>query len=405
MKLRNEFDESRELIEKAFIRLGKESPFYSVILLHMVPKPDPKAGTIGLRISDLGRYELIYNPKRISRMELSKIKALVLHQILHIVNLHVLIKPKNREDKIMWDLAMDAAVNQFIPELDSFSVSLDMILSGQAVADGEFWFIGPPRNMYNQPAEFYHDYIEEWVKEKGWEKSEEFVKGREELEDHQRFGDFPLSTEMMEANVRSILKEAVSKSRGNIPGFISEKVREILSEAEINWKVALRRFVGSSVLGGRYRTRMKPNRRYDHEPGWRREYMAKLAIIVDTSGSIIEEEFVKFFTELDQMVRMMDTSIWLVEVDEMVQNVIKYSPGMWKDVPIVGRGGTDLQPGVDYAESELRVEGTVIFTDGYTEVPYAKRRIIFVLSRKHNEEFREKAREIYGPASVAILRE
>ncbi|MDI3472348.1 MAG: hypothetical protein PWQ20_801 [Thermotogaceae bacterium] len=396
--------ESFDLLEKVFISLGRESPFYSYLLLYVTPVPDYKIGTLGLRVSERGFFDLLFNPSKLPTMDFKKIRALVLHQLMHIINLHVLIKAKDAEDQIIWDLAMDAAINQFIPELERYSLPLEMILSGLASPDSEFWFVGPPTGLYNQTTEFYYEYIKDYVKKNGWKKSDEFIKMKEELDSHMHFGDFGMTSEMLENLTRKILKDALKKSQGKIPDRIFDVVTEIVLQTSINWRTAIRRFTGSSILGERYRTTLKPNRRYEDEPGWRREYLAKVALIVDTSGSVIQEEFNDFFSEIDKIARTINSSIWLLEVDEAIQSIFEYKPGMWKNLPLFGRGLTDLQPGIDYAEKELRVEGTIVFTDGYVELPYARRRILFVLSKKHNPDFRKEVLERYGAGAAVVVR-
>ena len=146
--------------------------------------PDYKIGTVGLRVSERGFFDLLFNPFKLPTLNFKKVKALVLHQLMHIINLHILIKAKDTEDQKMWDLAMDAAINQFIPELDRYSIPLEMILSGLASPDSEFWFVGPPTGLYNQTAEFYYDYIKDYIKENGWEKSGEFILIIEEMGVH-----------------------------------------------------------------------------------------------------------------------------------------------------------------------------------------------------------------------------
>ena len=49
------------------------------------------------------------------------------------------------------------------------------------------------------------------------------------------------------------------------------------------------------------------------------------------------------------------------------------------------------------------MEGTIVFTDGHADVPLARRRILFVLSRFHNEDFQREARKMYGKDSVVVL--
>ena len=85
----------------------------------------------------------------------------------------------------------------------------------------------------------------------------------------------------------------------------------------------------------------------------------KLVVVVDTIvGSIIEEEFNSFFSEIDEVTRVTDSRVWLVQVDETVQSVMKTwkrecgeTSSSWEEE------NPDLQPAVDYAQEKLRPEG------------------------------------------------
>ena len=126
--------------------------------------------------------------------------------------------------------------------------------------------------------------------------------------------------------------------------------------------------------------------------------------MVDTSGSIVDEEFNAFFSEIDTLTRLTDSKIWLIQVDETVQSVTKYGRGMWKNLKLIGKGETNLQPAVDYAQDKLRPEGLIVFTDGFTDLPHVMRKVIFVLSKHYNPGFLEDAKRIYGKYSVVVLR-
>lgn len=125
--------------------------------------------------------------------------------------------------------------------------------------------------------------------------------------------------------------------------------------------------------------------------------------MIDTSGSIVEKELNQFVSELERLAGILKEEIWLVQVDRNVTSVVRYRSGDWRDLEIVGGGSTDLQPAVDYSEKVLRAEGTIVFTDGHTDVPFARRRILFVLSRFHNEDFQKEARRMYGKDAVVVL--
>ncbi|MDI3516522.1 MAG: hypothetical protein PWP37_427 [Thermotogota bacterium] len=390
-------------VESAAIELGKESPFYTYVFMYLERVATSRVRTLKLRVSDQGRFQLFYNPELLENKPKELVKALLLHELLHIINGHVLIKPENKRDRIIWDLAMDAAVNQHIPGLYAFSVPLDVLIAEGCGTDNERLFVAPPDFMPNRTAEEYHRWIlEEFHKSKKIDL-EIIEEMRENVDSHEDFGTLPISQEMVEDLLKQVVSEAVSKSRDRVPPAIKEVVDVVISRPRVHWKTALRRFVGSAILGERYRTPMRPNRRYSDQPGWRREYLAKIAIILDTSGSIIEDEINAFLSEIDGLTRLLDTQLWMIQVDEAVRSVTRYSKGQWKDFQILGRGGTDLQPAVDYAQKELRVEGLVIFTDGYVDLPLVKRRVLFVLSRTFSKEFAEEARQVYGTGSVVTL--
>jgi len=390
-------------VEVAAVELGKESPFYTYVFMYLERVATDRVRTFKLRVSEQGRFQLLYNPRLLEGKPLELVKALLLHELLHIVNGHVLIKPENRRDRVIWDLAMDAAINQYIPWLYAFSVPLDVLIAEGCGTDNERLFVAPPDFMPNRTAEEYHRWIlEEFEKSKKLDL-EIVEEMRENVDSHDDFGAFPISQEMVEDLLKQVVSEAVSRSRDRTPPAIREVVDAVISRPKVHWKTAIRRFVGSAILGERYRTPMKPNRRYEDQPGWRREYLARIAIILDTSGSIIEEEINAFLSEIDGLTRFLDTQLWLIQVDEAVRSVTKYVKGQWKDFQILGRGGTNLQPAVDYAQKGLKVEGLIVFTDGYVDLPLVKRRVLFVLSKTSSKDFANEARQVYGPGSVVML--
>ncbi len=385
------------MIEEALVELGRESPFYLYVLLGMKRVETDSVRTVSLGFSKKGDVILLYNP-RIFKRGKRFVKALLKHEVMHLINQHFLIKPKDERDKKIWDLAMDAAINQYIEELDAFGVPLTQLVEGGHGVDNEYIFAVPPPEHPGETAEFYHDWM--------LRKFEEM--GRFDIEALPSSLDEHPSTD--EVNVDMILE--ITKSRvgkafnvygGSLPSGVQRMVEKLLSRPTLNWRVLLRRFLGVSVRGERYSTPLRPNRRYEDQPGWRHTYESRIAVVVDTSGSIIESEVNDFLSEIEGLVKFSDGEVHLVQVDNNVTMVTKYRRGDWRDLEIIGGGETDLQPAIDYAEEELRTEGIVVFTDGYVDVPIARRRILFVLSRHHNPDFIIEATKIYGPSSVVVI--
>ncbi|WP_245612764.1 VWA-like domain-containing protein [Kosmotoga pacifica] len=392
------------VVEEAVVELARKSPFYNYLFMHIERIPTSKVRTFSLRISGEGNIQLYYNPEVLSSKPIEMVQALLEHECFHIINGHILIPVKNSRYKALWDLSMDAAINQYIPVLDAFSLPMDQLLMEGCGTDNERFFVAPPASIPGETAEFYFQWGLEFMKKNKTVDLELLEENIEMADSHESFGDFELPREFIEELLKNIVSETYEKAKDGIPEGIEASISLFLNKPLLDWRTMIRSFFGSAQYIGRYRTPLWPNRRYEDQPGWRNDYAAKLVIILDTSGSIVDEEFNAFFSEIDMLTRLTDSKIWLIQVDEAVQAVTKYGRGMWKDLKLIGKGETNLQPAIDYAQRELRPEGLIIFTDGFTDLPHVKRKVIFVLSRHYNPEFLEDAKKIYGNSSVVILK-
>jgi len=391
IRVLNPYEKLRRVVDA----LIKKNPFYGYLLMGASFR-EAQVKNVALALSRNGDFVIFYNPVSVATKVEEMLEALVLHELMHYVNRHYLIKPKDERDKKIWDLAKDAAINQFIPLLDAYSIPLNVLIAEGHGTDNDVIFVGPPIDMLNRTAEEYHDYIiSEFQKKDNFdlEVVSELLPGQ-----HDGNFDFPLDV------VLELLDERVGKAFNlfghELPSGLRELVSRSINKARINWRTALQRFFGISQRSDRYQTPLRPNRRYEDQPGWRYTFEPKVTIIIDTSGSIIEEEINEFLAELESISHVVG-SFKLIQIDRSVRFVTEYRLGKWKDIEIYGGGETDLQPAVDMAERDFKSDGIVIFTDGYVDLPKVTRRVLFVLSRQHNIDFYVDAKKIYG--SVYIL--
>ena len=388
-----------DIVEKAWIELAKESVFFSYIRMHFENISTENIRTTKLSITSSGNFRLLYNPRRLNSYGIRFTKALIKHEIYHIIFGHIFIKQPKKREKGIWGLAMDASINQYIKELDALSEPLDVFLLEGHGTDNETLFVTAPINMLNKTAEEYFKYAMDIIEKSNFIDMEEIA---DSSPDSHEF-ESELPEEITFDIISEVVSQAYDKSAGNEPNGVELAISIMAKKNKFNWKTLIRRFFGSSVIVDKYRTQMRPNRRYDDQPGWRTERGPKIAVIVDTSGSIIEEEFNDFFSEIEDIARISGGKISLIQADENVQSVLQYSKGKWRDTVLKGKGSTDLQPAVDYVEENLRPEGIVVFTDGWVEVPNISRRCFFVLSKKHNPEFFSQVIDIYGNKKIVTL--
>lgn len=389
------------IIEKAWIELGKESVFYNYLKMYFDNIPTENVRTIKLTISKSGRFKILYNPRRLrSKGEIFS-KAILKHEIFHIIHGHIFIKPKDKIDKAIWNLAMDVAVNQQIKELDAFSVPLDTILDEGCGTDNENFFVGPPMNYINKTTEEYYKWILEFFEKSNKADLELIEENR--IDSHEDFGNFEMMEEIVTDLVSEVISETYEKSKGDIPSGLEVPIALLISKSKRNWKDIIRRFFGNSTVIEKYRTPLRPNRRYENQPGWRSLFGPEIAVVIDTSGSIIEEEYSDFFSEIEKISKIYDSRIYLIQIDNNIQNILRYGSGDWKNIEIKGKGDTDLDPAISYIEENIRPEGIIIFTDGYVDLPIVKRRVLFVLTKNHNVEFKRDVEEYYGTNSIIVL--
>jgi len=131
----------------------------------------------------------------------------------------------------------------------------------------------------------------------------------------------------------------------------------------------------------------RPSRRFEDSFHYKKHVIEgrKVYIVVDTSGSVGDDELTKFMGYVRKGMRSTGTQVTLIECDDGVhEKSIRKFKRLPKDVGIKmhGRGGTDLTKALDYIENnleknskgqKLREVRAIFLTDGYT--PWRKPKI------------------------------
>lgn len=111
--------------------------------------------------------------------------------------------------------------------------------------------------------------------------------------------------------------------------------------------------------------RCGPNRRVPWEPGVSTvRPSARLCVIVDVSGSILDQLLERFATEIESMTRRFESELTLVIGDDRVRHVARFKPGLsgLREITFNGRGGTDFTPLLEEADRH-RPDIAVVLTD------------------------------------------
>lgn len=184
---------------------------------------------------------------------------------------------------------------------------------------------------------------------------------------------------------------------GSISGGMVELIKKA-ADGKIDYRNVLRAFRSSILSQKRCLTRMRPSRRFGFEQmGSRYDFVTRLLIAIDTSGSVGSEELGRYFRiittffkygvqEID--VLMFDQALQgkPLKLDEAKKNKTQFE--------VKGRGGTCFQVPIDYVKEHPGYDGLIIITDGYAPTPdvppHLKAKLLWVIDNEdsYNHNFK-----------------
>lgn len=159
---------------------------------------------------------------------------------------------------------------------------------------------------------------------------------------------------------------------GSLPGSMVQLIQKA-TEGKIDYRNALRAFRASILSQKRHLTRMRPSRRFGFEQmGSRYEFITRLLVAIDTSGSVSSESLGRYFRIISTFFKYGIQEIDVLMFDAMVQGKLMTLTEAKKNkqtFEVKGRGGTDFQVPVDYVTEHPDYDGLIILTDGEAPVP------------------------------------
>lgn len=344
-----------KILEQAIVDVLATEPYYGYLLLNMQKHITNKVPTAGVNVKD-GVVNLFINPEFFSKQKRQHRKGILIHECMHITNAHIV---RRKEDVSMMDynIAADAAINQYIRTLETFPTA--------SFADQKQGKIMPesiaPDLRKGETAEYYLEHLQK--NKKNYPQQGEGQESLNGIDDHSIWEQGETNADAVKEVLRKTLKNAkdqtLSTGCGNVPGEVEQLLDE-LNKSLVGWKQVLRMFFASVSANKKEKTRKRRNRRYGIAyPGKKKEPETKLAIAVDTSGSVSDEELNLFFSEIRSLASLVD-EVYIIQCDAEVTDCILYKG---KTPTVKGRGGTNFGPSFKKAE-ELGVDGLIYFTDG-----------------------------------------
>ena len=159
---------------------------------------------------------------------------------------------------------------------------------------------------------------------------------------------------------------SAGEDAGELPGDVTRLLKE-LHAPKLNWRTILANYMSEYAKEDYSYT--KPNRRYAPEfylPSMYSESLSEICVAVDTSGSVSDEEFSAFLTEIREIKEnMQPKKTTIIDFDTSVKNVYELTADQGiDDVVFNGYGGTRLAPVFEHYKEE-KPTVLIVFSDLY----------------------------------------
>jgi predicted metal-dependent peptidase len=318
------------------------------------------------------RYVIYFNPLLFLDLGPKQMASTIKHEILHILSLHLIRAKelKGRYSKLALHMAMDIVVNTYLDDLPPYALTLQRV-------NAKFDLTLQPYNSFEYYAEMIQTELDLLEADAGEtdQADESAVADSDEtatpeVHPEKAHDLWDASSEMDERTLLQFTEKFIEQAqKGSVPAYIGNMIASLKSSGgELPWNLYLKRLMGT-VESHKKKTITRRNRRQPDRLDLRgelRSHKANVAVALDISGSISDEEFYQAIEEVLNMVKHNNQDITLIECDSEIRRV--YTVKSIKDVQerMEIRGSTRFTPVFEYA-NQHKVNLLIYFTDGQGE--------------------------------------
>jgi predicted metal-dependent peptidase len=167
------------------------------------------------------------------------------------------------------------------------------------------------------------------------------------------------------------MAKSANEQPGNAAGEIEKQLQSVINP-KLPWNVIFQNYM-NAICRDNFSWR-RPNKRFlpDHYlPTAFSEAICNIAIAVDSSGSVYDEEFGFFIAEIATIQSdLKPEKITLIDFDTRIRDIQEITEGTdcFRDLKFTGGGGTDVRETLKWAKDN-NPDVIAIFTDGEFSMP------------------------------------
>ncbi|SMN16874.1 Sll7028 protein [uncultured Candidatus Thioglobus sp.] len=389
----NEDDVDLEAVEnkltKARTQLILDKPFLGNLVLRL---PMKAAGS-WCRTSATDAKSFYYNPSFIEKLDNHQTKFVLIHEALHCALTH--FARRGTRDKHKWDLACDFAINPLLVK-EGFRPPLDVPIFTKyesMIAEEIYPMIDDSIDTEPMDQHLYDDNPKDDADESDGGMREDSLDGQKDdsagkgQDSKQSPGNTnsddladqppPLTPDEMQELSSQWQKNLASSAQlaqqaGKLDGEFA-KLIDFFLQPQLSWQSLLAQYMSS--LARDDFSYARPSRRSGNAilPSLRSSQI-DIAVAIDTSGSIYQEEIDEFVSEINAIKSNMRTSITLIACDEKINDNLIWRFEAWDElqfpVSLGGGKGTNFNPVFNYIDEQDSPSSVLIyFTDAKGKFP------------------------------------
>lgn len=379
---------AEEKLRHARYSLNSENPFFGYLTMHLdIEEAEGEAAQF-LEAEDTpftirSDEKVFYNEEKVMDLNDAEIQGALAHMVMHLATSS--FDRRNEREPGAWDIATDVKINSlmkqngmatpnspFTPENEDY-IDLSFLLPDDSDEDSL-----EIRDLSNRNAEQVYDIInDKGDPDKMQAAVEETFDNHEESEedDSTAAGEDQADADEWANRMSKAKSHAEQKQQGDEPSGIDRYIDEVL-QPQIDWKTILQQYM--TRLTNHDYSWNRPNKKYrahGHYLPRMKSESVNVTVLLDTSGSISDEELALFVSEISSMVNGFE----FVNLD-----VVQHTTDVYKHERFSGSsisreqlknmdlksGGTNHVPAFNYVrENNLDPDVIVSLTDMASSFP------------------------------------
>jgi predicted metal-dependent peptidase len=327
---------------------------------------DDTRATARVYIPPDGKIQLFFNSEILNKeYNIKNIKFIILHELMHILYLHLFIREDANFDHDIANLANDHVINEALKRdenLFDISCPKDAFLVPELVGQNLSWV-----EVYDYIMKNYDKIAKDWVIDLKNKTTDEILSAIRDI-----ISDLaPQNKKITEEQINNVKVNIITaiqnnpylqdliKNRSNSTNSVFQIFKDFIT-VEIPWEVLLEKAILKQLALSRPsddRTWRTINKKILHHnyilPGKdQEETIDTILFCIDTSGSMSDTDIKKAINIVDQSYHK-EHNIRLIMHDTIIQQNIILTD--INDVyKVIGRGGTSHQPVFDWIENYIK---------------------------------------------------